>query len=232
MEAGRWLGRRRAAGKAGATAPLAGTVFALFGLLMAFTFSGAAERFDQRRALIVQEANAIGTAWLRLDLLPAETQPALRDQFRRYVDLRIAVYRTLPDIEAARAELGRADALQREIWTAAISAVSATPNPAVTSLVMPALNEMIDLTTTRTVAAQTHPPRVVFTLLYILLLVSALLLGFDQSEHPRPMLHTTAFTIIMAISIFVILNLEYPRLGFIGLDAADQLLVDVRRSMD
>jgi hypothetical protein len=73
---------------------------------------------------------------------------------------------------------------------------------------------------------------VVFTLLYILLLVSALLLGFDQSEHPRPMLHTTAFTIIMAISIFVILNLEYPRLGFIGLDAADQLLVDVRRSMD
>ena len=63
-----------------------GAVFALLGLLLAFTFSGAASRFEDRRWFINSEANAIGTAYLRLDLLPAEAQPPLRDLFRRYAD--------------------------------------------------------------------------------------------------------------------------------------------------
>src|SRR5215468_3455539 len=78
-----------------------GAVFALLGLLIAFTFSGASSRFDTRRELIVEETNDIGTAYLRLDLLPSGLQPALREDFRRYVDLRIEVYRRLPDIVAA-----------------------------------------------------------------------------------------------------------------------------------
>jgi hypothetical protein len=56
------------------------------GLLIAFTFSGAASRFDTRRQLVVEEANAIGTAYLRLDLLPASAQSALRESFRRYLE--------------------------------------------------------------------------------------------------------------------------------------------------
>jgi len=68
--------------RAGAGA-VEGSVFGLLGLLIAFTFSGAAFRFDARRQLAVEETNAIGTAYLRLDLLPADKQPALRDSFRR-----------------------------------------------------------------------------------------------------------------------------------------------------
>src|SRR5512142_402713 len=88
LELGRRLGRRRQAkdeerARAGLGA-VEGAVFALLGLLIAFTFSGAASRFDARRELIVREANAIGTAWLRLSLLPAHAQPGLRDMFRRY----------------------------------------------------------------------------------------------------------------------------------------------------
>ena len=97
-------------------------MFALLGLLIAFTFSGAAVRFDQRRSLIVQETNDIGTAYLRLDLLPPSAQPALRDLFRRYLDSRLEVYRRLPDIEAARAELARSNELQGEIWSRAVAA--------------------------------------------------------------------------------------------------------------
>ena len=82
---------------------------------------GAASRFDARRDLIVQETNAIGTAWLRLDLLPASAQPAI-GPFPAYVDARLEVYRKLPDIEAARAELARATALQEGIWTQAVAA--------------------------------------------------------------------------------------------------------------
>src|SRR5262245_31804624 len=69
-----------------------GAVFGLMGLLIAFTFTGAAARFDHRRDLIVEEANAIGTAWLRLDLLQPEARDDLRVLMREYVDARIATY--------------------------------------------------------------------------------------------------------------------------------------------
>src|SRR5499426_1470262 len=95
LEVGRRMGIRRIAKEAeGARAGVGaveGAVFGLLGLLIAFTFSGAASRFDTRRQLIVEETNAIGTAYLRLDLLPAATQPALREHFRRYVEARLAV---------------------------------------------------------------------------------------------------------------------------------------------
>ena len=116
---GRWLGNRaiaRGATLAHNIASLEGAVFALLGLLIAFTFSGALSRFDLRRAQAVDEANAIGTAYLRIDLLPASTQPALRDSFRRYVDARIATYRSLPDISAVNREVSRSLQVQSEIW--------------------------------------------------------------------------------------------------------------------
>ena len=100
QEAGFRAGRRRRSGEAD-TAPtglgaVEGALFGLMGLLIAFTFSGAEARFENRRRLIVQEANAIGTAYLRIDLLPAASQPAVRDLFRRYVDQRLAGYAAIP----------------------------------------------------------------------------------------------------------------------------------------
>src|SRR5271170_7615527 len=107
LETGRHLGiRKRAKDPEGATKGLSsmvGAVFALLGLLIAFTFSGAADRFNHRRELIVEEANAIGKAYLRVDLLPAAAQPELREDFRRYLDARLAYYHKLP-AEAAAVE--------------------------------------------------------------------------------------------------------------------------------
>src|SRR5574342_135463 len=121
LEAGRRIGVHRAKqdpeGVKASVGAIDGAVFGLMGLLVAFTFSGASARFDVRRQLIVEEANDIGTAYLRLDLLPASVQPALRDSFRRYVDSRLAVYQKLPDIEAAYRELVENARLQKEIWT-------------------------------------------------------------------------------------------------------------------
>ena len=123
LELGRRMGRRRAADTEGArTGVVDSAVFALLSLLLAFTFSGAAARFDARRHLVVEEANAIGTAYLRLDLLPADAQPALREMFRRYVETRLEAYRKLPDVPATRAELVKAAKLQGEIWSQAVAA--------------------------------------------------------------------------------------------------------------
>ena len=233
QELGRRLGLRRAAREAEAARAGAGVVdgavFALLGLLIAFTFSGAATRFDQRRALIVEEANAIGTAYLRIDLLPAPVQPEVRESFRRYVDARLAAYRALPDMDKANAELRRANALQQDIWSKSVAATAGTQ---ASVLVLPALNAMIDITTTRTMAAQMHPPAIIFVLLCGLALVGAVLAGDAMAAgKQRDWVHMTTFALALAGAVYVILDLEYPRLGFIRVDAFDAVLVELRESM-
>ena len=237
LEIGRRLGVRRIAsdpeGAQAGTGAVDGAVFALLGLLIAFTFSGAATRFDERRALIVQEANDIGTAYLRLDLLPADAQPALRDLFRRYVASRLDVYRKLPDIEAARAELLRSNELQGEIWRQAVAAagMNGAP-PAANMLLLPALNQMIDITTTRTTAAAMHPPIVIFVLLGGLALIAALLAGYGMcGTKSRNWLHMVGFAASVAVAVYVVIDIEYPRLGLIRVDTFDQVLVDLLESM-
>ena len=131
-----------------------GAVFALLGLLLAFTFFGAASRFDDRRKLIIDEANAIGTAYLRLDLLPATAQPELRDAFRRYVDQRLAAYRALPDLAAARVALERANEMQQQFGRVGRSGGRIRRSSGFCKAVTSALNEMIDITTTRTMAGR------------------------------------------------------------------------------
>ncbi len=235
LEVGRRLGRRRLGrdeegGRAGLGA-VEGAVFALMGLLIAFTFSGAATRFDTRRQLIVEEANAIGTAWLRLDLLPAGAQPDLRDLFRRYLDTRLAIYQKLPDLEAARAEVGKANALQGEIWTRAVAASQQAPTPMVAQ-VFPALNQMFDIATTRVMAGQMHPPAIIFIMLAMLALVCSLLSGYAMAGgKSRSWIHVIGFAVIMATTVYVILDLEFPRFGLIRIDAMDRVLYELRDSM-
>jgi hypothetical protein len=235
--AGRRVGRRRLAreaeggGQEGGGA-LDAAVFALFGLLIAFTFSGASSRFDVRRDLIIQEANAIGTAYLRLDLLPPDAQPALRGLFRAYLEARLAAYGSLPDLKAARAHLDRSTALQAEIWSRATEAARAAPSPAVLSLVVPALNEMFDITTTRLAAMRLHPPLVVYVLLYGLGLAASFVAGLSLTGATRfAWTHSAVFALVIAATVYVILDLEFPRLGLVRVDDFDRFLVDVLEGM-
>jgi hypothetical protein len=148
------------------TGVVEGAVFALVGVLIAFSFSGAASRFDHRRDLIVQETNMIGTAYLRLDLLPADARADVQADFRHYVDARLNAYRPLPDTQAALAEVDSAAALQRGIWEKAVAAGQAAgAAPDAVKLLLPALNDMIEITTTRTLAAQLHPPLAIYLML-------------------------------------------------------------------
>ena len=149
-----------------------GAVFGLMALLLSFSFSGAVSRFDARRELIVQETNAIGTAWLRVDLLPEAAQPQIRDDFRSYLDARLAFYKNLgADRTKAADELALSE-LQNQIWKESVAAAKQTSSPAVLTLVVGSLNEMIDITTTRFVALQTHPPLPMYVTSVLLALAS------------------------------------------------------------
>ena len=234
---GRWLGRRAIARHSATGVPnissLEAAVFALLGLLIAFTFSGALSRFDVRRNQAVDEANAIGTAYLRIDLLPESAQPPLRETFRKYVDARIQTYRVLPDVKAANLELARSQDLQREIWSQAVAATRMPESGLDAKLhVVPALNEMFDIQTVRVVATQIHPPLIVYEMLIALALASALLAGYQSAgEKDFDWVHKIGFAGIVAFTVYVILDIEYPRLGWVRLDAIDQVLVNVRAGM-
>jgi hypothetical protein len=236
LEAGRRMAiRARAKGSGEEPAGVAaveGAVFALFGLLVAFTFSGSIERFDKHRELIAEETNAIGTAYLRLDLLPKSAQPAVRELFGKYLDDRLEVYRKLPDIEAAKAALTTSNQLQDEIWIQAVNA-SRLPDshPDTARLLLPSLNAMIDITTTREMAANLHPPAIIFILLFALSLACSLLAGYGMAASPRSWPHILGFTAVTVITVFVILDIEYPRQGLFRADAYDQVLIDLRESM-
>jgi hypothetical protein len=237
LEIGRRIGVRRMAkdseGAQAGVGAVEGAIFGLMGLMIAFSFSGATSRFDTRRQLIVEEANAIGTAYLRLDLLPAGAQPALRENFRRYLDSRLEVYRKLPDLAAAKVELARATKLQGEIWTQAVAACRLESSQPVTMLVLPALNAMIDITTNRTRAAFTHPPLIIFAMLFALALASSLLAGYGMAgSKTRNWIHMLGYVVLVAVTVYVILDIEFPRLGLIRVDAADQVLVELRESMN
>jgi hypothetical protein len=236
LEVGRCIGqRRRAADPEGATAGVGavdGAVFALFGLLIAFTFSGAASRFDARRQLIIEEANDIGTGWSYLSLLPANEQPPLRDLFRRYTDARIATFEKLPDFPAAEAELAMALALQDEIRAKAVAICEAKHDSATTMLVMGSLNAMSNITTSRTAATRIHPPPTIFVLLFALGLCSALFAGYGMAgSKERSWTHIVGFAAVIGLCAYVIRDIEYPRLGFIRVTATDQVMKDLRASM-
>lgn len=236
VEFGRFLGRRShvedADGTRAGVGAVEGAIFGLLGLLIAFTFSGAYSRFEARRQLVVQEANNIGTAWLRLDLLPTASQLALRDLFRQYVDSRLAAYRLVPDMAAANGELARSVRLQGDIWTQAVAACRLSDNQSATMLVLPAFNQMFDIVTDRTAAVSTHTPVIVFLMLGALALLGSVLAGFDMAgAKRRSWFHILGFAFIMSLTIYVILDLEFPRLGLIRIDYVDKLLIDVRQGV-
>jgi len=234
LEVGRRLGVRRrpkeTEGERGGLGTVEGAVFALFGLMVAFTFSGAASRFNEKRMLIAEEVNCIETAYLRLHLVSPQAQPALKDLFRRYVDARLETYRRLPDMVVAEMEMANSKKIQEEVWSEAVAATRLPDShPSSGLLLLPALNNMIDISTTRTMALQLHPPRIIYALLFGLGLICSLLAGFRMSSgQHRSWLHILGFTVLI---VYVMLDVEYPRAGLIHLESADQLLVNLREHM-
>ncbi len=236
QEIGRRLGTRHAANvPGGAPAGLGAiesAVFALMGLLLAFTLSGALQRFDARRQLIVDEANAIRTVNLRIDLLPAGAQPALRQRLRDYVTARLELYRAPMDFSRFTEEFSaegqkRIRAVQGELWRTAVSDCTAHSLPAACTLLLPAMNQLFDVGETRFTIGQRHPPNAIFIMLFGIGLASSLLAGFGMGGgRTRSWLHVVGFAAAVAITLFIITDLEVPRLGLITLGAFDHVLYD------
>jgi hypothetical protein len=99
-------------------------------------------------------------------------------------------------------------------------------------LLLPALNEMFDMAATRLATTKLHPPLIIYGMLFVLTLICSFLAGFDMgAEATRSWVHMLGFAVILGVAVYVIVDLEYPRLGLVRLDSFDQLLVNVRAQL-
>ncbi len=210
---------------------LEAAIFALLGLLLGFAFVSAISRLDARRTLIVDEANAIGTAYLRIDLLPVASQPDIRALFREYLEARLRVYEKISDRDEIDRRIAVAAQLQRRIWAHALAAAPQDPTRD-TRVVVPALNQMIDITTARTVALRTRLPTLILVLLIAVAILSALMGGYAMAERgKRSPLHITLYSVAVTVTIYAVLDLDNPRFGLIRLDAAERVLRELHDSI-
>ncbi len=205
----------RAAGQVGA---IQGAVLGLLGLLLAFSFSAAGARFLERQDLIVQEANAIGTATLRADLLEAPHASALRAALRRYTEHRIAVAGHLrtglePD------DVAEVDRLQADIWRAATAGIA--PRPEAILGVLPPVNDVLDLHSLRLAAGRKHLPLLVLGLLIACSGLAMAVIGFGCGLGGRrraPL--TVSLTLLIGATLWITIDLDHPRAGLLQLSDA------------
>ena len=164
-----------------------GAIFALIGLLLAFTFSGALQRFDERRQLIVQEANALRTAYDRLALLEADA-PGLQAALKEYTNARIGLY-TMPEGFSLwqREEMwspeqqAKVEQAKSKLWDATIAACPQSGYRVACSLVLPTLSNAFEVARLRAAADERHPPQIIYIMLFGLGLGGSLLAGFGMA---------------------------------------------------
>lgn len=198
---------------------LKGSIFGLVALLLAFSFSATTNRYDLRQRLVLDQANAVGTCYLRAGLLAETDRDRIQDLLRQYVDVRLEHFRVGHDDAALARTQSEINRLLTELWAAVESANQGTPDVVRNSLIVPAANEVIDLSSTRIWANRNHLPDPVLALLLVSVLVSSLLLGHSSGQsgrrHPGLWL---ASNVVFALVLFVVLDFDRPKRGLIRID--------------
>jgi hypothetical protein len=237
LEIGRRLGVRRSAAHGSAAQAgvgvVEGAVYGLLALLVGFMFSGAADRFDRRRQLVAQQENAASTAWLRVSLLPADQQLAVRAGFRRYMDALIAYYSDTSDQQVLLETTPRLQRAETELWSSAVAACTTSTGDRVGTLLLPSLNEMFDAVDMERMARRIHPPIIIFLMLGVAAMATALLAGYGMSSGPaRNWIYNVGIAATISIAAYVIIELEFPRIGLVRVSPMDEVLVELRATMD
>jgi hypothetical protein len=209
------------------TSTMTGALLALLGLMLAFSFSMANSRFDTRRLVIIEGANAIGTVILRTEMYPDSVRALLRSSMKEYVEARIVVFERSHTDEELHANQVRLDSISHSVWMITASYAKVDPTTVRTSELIPALNDMIDIVTTRRAAfASTIPDAIIYFLL-LLCLTSAFLLAHDRKNNADWVV-VIGFALMLSATIFTIIDLDRPQSGLINMDGPHQKVIELR----
>ncbi len=206
---------------------LQASMLGLLGLLLGLAFSNATSRFIQRQNLVVQEGNAMGTFFLRADLLSLEHRDAIQRSLRQHADARIELFRE-KEPEKAAPITARIDEINDRLWQLAV--VGVRERPEVMMGVLPPLNELIDQSAVRSSLSKRHLPGLVVMVLVASAMLSMACMGYGSGlvkRHPQSILW--ALATLIAMVLWITFDLDYPRHGMIRL--SEQPLLDARESM-
>lgn len=230
LEAGFWVGKRRQRRaeheKEAPVGAMVGAILGLLAFLLAFTFSMAASRFDTRRELVLDEANAIGTTYLRAGLVSEPERTEIRRLLREYVDVRLEAVRPGMLVPG----LKRSEELQGLLWTQATIVAEKSPTP-ITGLFVQALNEVIDLHAKRvTMGIRNRIPLTIWGALYVTALLAMAGVGYHAglTGTTRPVA-TLALVVTFSGILWLIADLDRPQEGL--LTVSQQAMVDLQKSI-
>ena len=200
---------------------------ALVAFLVAFAFSGAGGRFVDRLDIIVTEANALGTAWLRADVLPEPQRAELKATIKEYTTDRVTLLRSR-DWDEIHRLLAKVGGLQEKMWSTALA--GAQGDAPLMNLVLPPLNEVIDLHTTHLAQATRHLPRPILIVLLSTAALSLVLVGVGNGRSGRrfPVLDAI-YAAVLSVALWMTIDLDRPRQGLI--QVSSQPLTDALAAM-
>jgi hypothetical protein len=232
IEGGYWVGRyRRRRSEDEKEAPVGAIVGATLGLLafmLAFTFGLASSRFNARREIVVEEANAIGTTYLRAGLLPNNRGAKSRKLLGEYVDARLEVVQT-GNIEQV---LRRSDELHRQLWKEAEAVGQEHSNAPMFGLLIRSLNEMIDVHATRVlVGPENQLPRVLWATLYLVAMLTMAGVGYHSGlTNSKRSLAILVLVLTFSAIMTLVADLDRPREGFFRV--SQQAMINLRNMMN
>ncbi|HEY9098902.1 MAG TPA: hypothetical protein VIN38_08530 [Thiobacillus sp.] len=207
------------------TGSIQASILGLLALLLGFTFNMSMQRYDHRNQALIEEANSIGTAVLRAELLPAVHRDAVSEKLKQYIELRIAISGVDLTHQAERKQYNQQiAALQGELWSLAVLATQDDPRPVTTGAFVKALNDLIDSQSKRNALLQMHVPEVVLFLLFIVFIASGGILGYSSGLSSKRVVAPAALvSFLIALIVFIIIDLDRPKRGLIQVDQAIML---------
>lgn len=207
------------------------SLLGVLALLLGFTFSLALQRYDGRSVAVVTEANAIGTAYLRAELLPAPADRQARERLRDYLALRVEAGNVnLIELAQRQALLDRASTSVEALWELAVKVAKEDPNPVTTGLFLQALNDMIDAFGSRDAELNRHVPELVLVLLHGTFLMTGVIVGYAAGvAGHRASFVTYIMVTLIVLLVFIIIDLDRPRRGII--EVSQQSMVDLQTSL-
>jgi hypothetical protein len=206
-----------------------GSVLGLLALLLGFTFAMSMQRYDARSMAVIDEANAIGTAVLRIDLLPLELQPKVHEVMAEYVDLRVKLSTIdMTETDTRKTYLALTTQIHNRLWSLATIATQLDSRPTTSGAFMTSLNQVIDAQGKRNALLQMRVPEVVLYLLFTVFVTSGAMLGYSAGlSGSRIPVQGTLMALLISLIVFIIVDLDRPKRGFIQVN--QQVLVELKR---
>jgi hypothetical protein len=209
---------------------LQAALFGLVALVLAFSLAQAVGRYDARRTAVIDDANAIGTTYLRAQTLAEPIRARSLQLLQRYTDTSIRLSETVPDTRDEREAIADGTRLQRELWRLAAQALADSPRDSAPRLYTETLNEMINLRTVRISFLSSRVPGEVLAVELLGAALGLALLGFYLAMFPRGVASVILAAVLVSALLFVTFDLDRPTRGLIRVP--DRPLTDLRASME